>query len=300
MDISIVFATFKNEHILEKSLQAYCDIATDYQWELIVVDNANRQETRDVINLYKNKLPLTFIEKSEPGKNNALNKALSLINSDLVLLTDNDTLPDKQLVDVCVSSANKYPEYAVFSGKILPDVSLPQWIDITSHRIRSALGFYDKGEVDREIFPEDVWGGNMLVRNGIFNSGIRFNVDVGPNGKNYIMGSETEFLKRLQTDGYKAMYLANSKVLHQIRSEQLSIEWLKNRAYRSGRGSSFNNEDDSVILFGIPRYLLRKLISNLLTLLFSIISGNKKAKCLAYMEFNFNFGKSKQAYNDKK
>jgi glycosyltransferase involved in cell wall biosynthesis len=211
MDLSIVFATFKSEHILEKSLQAYCAINTAYHWELIIVDNANRQETRDVINLYKDKLPLTFIEESSPGKNNALNIALPLIKSDLVLFTDNDTLPDKQLVDVCVTSAIKYPEHAVFSGKILPDVHLPQWIDITSHRIRSALGFYDKGEADREILPEDVWGGNMLVRSSIFNSGIRFNVDVGPNDKNYIMGSETEFLKRLQTDGYKAMYIANSK-----------------------------------------------------------------------------------------
>lgn len=296
MDLSIVFSTFKSEKILEKSLQAYCSITTSFQWELIIVDNANRQETRSIINKYKDKLPLTFIEKSLPGKNNALNKALPMIKSELILFTDNDALPDKNLINIYVESVKKYPGISLFTGKILPDITLPLWLDISSHRIRSALVIYNKGEQDLAIVPEDIWGPNMLVRKNIFANGLTFNADVGPNGKNYIMGSETELLKRLQAAGHKAMYLAESKVLHQIRAEQLSINWLKNRAYRSGRGASFNNDDNSVLLFGIPRYLLRKLISTFSLLLFSIATGSKKSKCLAYMEFYFHLGKVKQSY----
>jgi len=300
MDISIVFSTFKSEEILEKSLQAYCLITTDFQWELIIIDNACREETSLLVNKYKDRLPIVFLSEKKPGKNNALNKALPVIQSELVLFTDNDTLPDENIINICVDSASEYSEISLFSGKILPDITLPNWLDLSSHRVCSALGVYDKGEQNLEILPESIWGGNMLVRKRIFAVGLMFNVNVGPNGKNYIMGSETELLMRLQNDGYKAMYLAESKVLHQIRAEQLSIEWLKNRAYRSGRGSSFNNNDDSVLFLGIPRYLLRKLISNFFTLLFSSMSGNKKAKCLAHMEFNFNLGKSRQAFTDKK
>ena len=300
MDLSVVFSTYKKEDILQKSLEAYCKIITDYQWEIIIVDNACREQTRQLIDKYQKLLPIVFIVQEEPGKNSALNKALPLISSDLVLFTDNDTLPDPALVNVCVGSAEKYSEFYVFSGKILPDIALPDWVDISSHRIRSAFGVYDKGELDKEILLEDVWGANMLVRNSIFENGETFNTNVGPKGDNYIMGSETELLKRLHTQGYKAMYLAGSKVLHQIRPEQLSLQWLKNRAYRSGRGVSFSGDDNSVMLFGVPRYLLRKLVSNYITVLVQTVLGNKKSNCLACMELYFNFGKVRQSYTNNK
>ena len=76
MDLSIIFATYHSEDILQKSLESYCLINTDYQWELIIVDNADREETRSIVNAFKTKLPIHFIENSEPGKNNALNKAI--------------------------------------------------------------------------------------------------------------------------------------------------------------------------------------------------------------------------------
>lgn len=68
MDLSIIFATYKNEHILEKSLQAYCQISTPYQWELIIVDNACRKETTEVVAKFLDRLPITFIDRSKPGK----------------------------------------------------------------------------------------------------------------------------------------------------------------------------------------------------------------------------------------
>ena len=294
MDISVVFATYKNEKILEKSLQAYCEIETKYQWELIIVDNANSELTRNVIDKYKNQLPILFVDRSLPGKNNALNKALPLVKGKLIFFTDNDVLFSPNIIDVVVESSERYKEYDIFTGKILPDITLPDWIDFSSHRIRSSYVFSDRGSEDFKVLPEDVWGPSMVVRSEIFNNGISFNADVGPNGNSYIMGSETELLKRLQNAGYKAMYLAESKVLHQIRAEQLSIQWLKGRAYRSGRGASFNNDDDSVLFFGIPRYIIRKLIGNYFSLLYAVVVGNKKTKCLAYMEFNFNLGKLQQ------
>ena len=82
MDMSIVFATYHSENILRKSLESYCQIETDYQWELIIVDNACRAETKNLVSEFKDRLPINFIEQSPPGKNNALNKALSFVQSE--------------------------------------------------------------------------------------------------------------------------------------------------------------------------------------------------------------------------
>jgi glycosyltransferase involved in cell wall biosynthesis len=300
MDLSVVFSTFKNEAILEKSLKIYCNINTAYQWELIIIDNACRDETRQVIEQYKNKLPIVFLEQPKPGKNNALNKALPITKSKLILFTDNDILPNHDLIDICIDSASAYPEMKIFSGQILPDRELPLWLDTTSHRICSALGIYNKGEQDKDIFPEDVWGGNMLVKKEVFTNGVMFNTSVGPNGKDYVMGSETELLKRLQADGFKAMYLANSKVYHQIRDEQLSLDWLSQRALRSGKGSAFNNEDNAIKLCGVPRYLFKKLVIDYFCLLKAKICSDKRLKCLTSMEYYFTKGKVQQVKQQSK
>ena len=299
MDLSVVFATYKSEAILEKSLKAYCDINTVYKWELIIVDNACREETLSLVDKYRDKLPIVFLKQPKAGKNNALNKALPLIKSPLILFTDNDTLPNNDLINVCVEASRTYPDIKIFSGQIVPDRKLPEWMDTNSHRVCSALGIYNKGDANKEILPEDVWGGNMLVSKDIFTNGVSFNAGVGPNGKDYVMGSETELLKRLQSDGLTAMYIAKSKVYHQIRDEQLTLNWLEKRAFRSGKGAAFNNEDNAVKLFGVPRYLLKKLVLDFCRDVKVSITGDKRLKCLSSMEYNFTRGKVLQALFQK-
>lgn len=296
MDLSIVFSTFKSENILEKSLKAYCKIQTNYAWELLIIDNACRDETRKVIEKFQKDLPIVFLEQPKQGKNNALNKALPLIKGDLVMFTDNDIIPSIDLIDIYVDAGKKNPDVSIFSGKILPDIALPLWIDQSWHRIRSALGIYDKGEADLAILPQDVWGGNMMLRNEVFKQGYSFNTRVGPSGKNYIMGSETELLLKLENAGYKALYVAKCTVFHQIRQEQLSLSWLRQRAFRSGKGVAFNQPDGSRAIFGVPLYLFRKAINDLLSLLPSLIKGNKKKITTQTMELYHVFGKIVQSY----
>jgi glycosyltransferase involved in cell wall biosynthesis len=285
LNLSIVFATYQNEEILQKSLESYCLIETKYQWELIIVDNAEREETRRIINAFQSKLPIHFIEKSEPGKNNALNKALPFIKGKLVMFTDNDIIPHKNLVDEYVNAANNYPEYEIFGGKILPDITLPKWIDMTSSSTRGAFGILDLGDKDVEVDPvASIWGGNMMLRKEVFIQGFTFNGIIGPKGANYVMGSESELLARLKTSGYKAMYVAKAVVKHQIREEQLSIPWLAKRSFRSGKGEGYQYEYNGVSrLLGYPRYLIKVLCKDFIRVLKSLFSGKKLIICNAMM-----------------
>jgi glycosyltransferase involved in cell wall biosynthesis len=295
VNLSIVFSTFKSEDILEKSLQAYCKIETDYQWELIIIDNACRPETRGVIKRYQKNLPIVFLEQPIPGKNNAINLALPLIKSDLVFFTDNDIIPAIDIIDVYVNAAKKYPEYHVLSGRILSDRHLPAWIDTNDKSIQAALGLLNLGDDDAEVdLISKVWGGNMLIRRSIFDDGFTFNNKIGPNGKNYIMGSESELLQRLKEQGYRAKYIAASIVKHQIRDEQISIIWLALRSYRAGKGQGYIGHDTQVIsrFFGYSRYLIRVLLTDVV----SVISKfDKSSRCKAIMKLYNTAGQLRQS-----
>ena len=108
-----------------------------------------------------------------------------------------------------------------------------------------------------------IWGPNMAVRREVFTSGLSFNPNIGPNGKDYVMGSETEFLKRAQEAGFQGVYLPKALVHHQIRLEQLNVKWLQGRAYRAGKGqAALKSKDNVAWLWGAPRYLWRQYLSN--------------------------------------
>jgi GT2 family glycosyltransferase len=102
----------------------------------------------------------------------------------------------------------------------------------------------------------------MAVRAQIFRSGWSFNPEIGPNGKDYILGNETDFTIRLEKAGFRPVYLPNSLVYHQIRPEQLKTEWLYSRAFKDGRMLEKRNKlPYEQILFGVPKKFLRSLIS---------------------------------------
>jgi hypothetical protein len=81
-----------------------------------------------------------------------------------------------------------------------------------------------------------VYGPNMAIRASVFHAGWSFDPAIGPDGTDtYIPGSETDPTMRLERAGFPAVYLPRALVLHQIRAEQLGLEWLSQRAFRKGR-----------------------------------------------------------------
>jgi glycosyltransferase involved in cell wall biosynthesis len=297
MNVSIVFSTYKNEDILEKTLEAYAHIVTAHSWQLVVVDNHGSQRTAAVAAQYSSRLPLELLLYTQSGKNGALNHALPHLKGELVFFTDNDVLPSRDLVDLLVDKAKKYSNYYIFTGRITPDIELPAYLDQGNPRIRAAFGILYKGEQDREVFAEEVWGGCMIVRRAILDAGYSFNELVGPHGVDYVMGGETELLLRLDDAGYKALYLADLQVYHQIRSEQLSLRWLRKRAWRSGRGRKFNSggQREVIRIAGVPRYLIRQLIKDCVALLISYLSLSRKKIVTANMELWYRLGQIRQA-----
>jgi hypothetical protein len=102
-------------------------------------------------------------------------------------------------------------------------------------------------------------------------------------------------LKRLEANGHQGMYIANSIVQHQIRSEQLTIHWLKHRTYRLGRGVANGEEDNSAQLFGVPRYLFKSIVLDSLRVLSCIILfKSAKEKNKSFMDLYFNLGRFAQ------
>jgi glucosyl-dolichyl phosphate glucuronosyltransferase len=280
MDISVIFATYRRTDILYRTLQSFCKLSTPgLTWELIVVDNANDSNTQQLINGFVDNLPINYIVEIKIGKNNALNKAIEIAKGELLIFTDDDILADKDWLVEMWEGSRRWPDFSIFGGRILPEFpngKIPISFDHPFYNNAYVVADWKINEGPYSV--NKVWGPNMAILAEVFRAGWKFNPNIGPNGNNYVMGSESELLLRLEKAGFGAIYLRKGLVHHQIRPEQLSKKWLYGRAFRFGRSLAKTSKRDSVpYFFKAPRFLFRMLLEIVIKRIMFCFDNSRKA-----------------------
>jgi glycosyltransferase involved in cell wall biosynthesis len=284
MDISVIFATYRRPRELEKTLESYLSLRADkLSWELVLVDNAGDPETETVVNRIRNRLPIRFLVVTRRGKNNALNQAISEAQGKLFLFTDDDVLVEPDWLVEMWEGSNRWAGQHMFGGKIIPKYSDGRKPPFDHPFLRGAFGIADWDFPEGIYQAEMVWGGNMAIRGDLFREGWKFNPAIGPDGSRlYVPGSEVDLTKRLEKAGYQAVYLPRSVVHHQIRDEQLELEWLYDRAFRFGQKMSYDentaNQESGTTLtftFGIPHPLIARWCKDSILYVLSCFSKDR-------------------------
>lgn len=281
MDLSLVLATSRRAQILSLALKSFTELQTgNLNWEIVLVDNANDSKTQDLARRFAGRLPLTCLVESRKGKNYALNTALSKVKGRLIVFTDDDVLADSLWLGEIWEGSTRWPNHVVFGGRILPQFPTDAVsFDLENRLVRSAYVIADWKIPEGEYKPSMVWGPNFAVRSSVLESGFRFNTDFGPNSGQYLMGDETEFVYRLEQAGHIPVYLPAAMVHHQIRSEQLSMYWLRRRVASYGGTFAFmSGLPHCPLLFGVPRYMYSLTLKAFLQYLRSCLFSNDKAR----------------------
>jgi hypothetical protein len=266
--LTVLLATHNGEHVLGRVLDAYTRLSEPKGgWKLIVVNNASSDTTSQILESFKDRLPLTICLEARRGKNIALNSGLELIEGDVVVLTDDDAIPPPDWLMKWREIADKNPDVSVFGGKIMPywESPPPDWV-LQSVPLGVAFVVTPDDLAAGDVNPGMIWGPNMMVRAQIFAAGSRFNEQIGPAAGNYIMGSETEFNRRVAAMGHKCQYFPEVTVQHIIRSHQFNPEWLLGRAFRHGKQNGklakAKKRRNVSFIAGYPRWMLAEFLMN--------------------------------------
>jgi glycosyltransferase involved in cell wall biosynthesis len=299
--ITVIFATRNGMSTLPSVLTAYCQLETPAGgWKLIVVDNASTDATRDIINSFRDRLPVTYLYEKKPGKNAALNTALDHVAGDLLLLTDDDVFPRPNWLVCMRKAADSLPAYSVFGGAVLPhwEVTPPDWI-VEWVPGGPVFTLTPPSMPEGPMTPGSVYGPNMAVRTEIFRQGFRFDPTIGPQGANYAMGSETEFVVRLARHGHSAWHVPNAVVEHFIRDFQLHRSWILRRAIRFGRGhyrmTHTEERRDISTWRGIPRHLFKQMFVQTVLVLKGLACLDDETVFRARWTFNVMWGQMIEA-----
>lgn len=237
VDVTVLLATRNRADLLATTLDRLTGLRTDgLRWQLVVVDNGSTDATSRVLSAAARRLPLLAVQEPVPGKNRALNTAVPRVRGELLAFIDDDILVPPEWLTSLADAARRWPGTDVFAGRILPvfPPETPAWM--RQHDFgRAAFGRFD---LDQPEGPTDQYGfgGNLVIRTAVVRA-HRFDEGIGPGtGRDYAMGSETEYLRRLRRAGHRTTYVPTLIVEHIIEPHQTTPAWLRARSYRLGRG----------------------------------------------------------------
>ena len=241
--LAVILATYNGEGVLPRVLDGFvrCSTAPGFNWRLIVVDNGSTDATAATLDRFSQRLPLTIVGESRPGKNRALNTALSSLQQTFAayVFTDDDAIPNPDFLVAWREVIERNPDYELFGGLVEPMFSEPlrPWLEKLRRHFPEI--YAENMRPSAAIPARAIFGPNMAVRATVIESGYRFNEKIGPSSadKSYPMGSETEFCTRVEgARGSLAWFSDQPRVKHIVRPDQMTRTFVRGRAYRHGRG----------------------------------------------------------------
>lgn len=263
MRLSVIICSRNRCALLEQTIrQVAAQAVPGCTVEIIVGDNGSSDGTGAMLRRLGIELGVRSVYERRAGMNFARLGALAEASGEFIVFTDDDVVPAPDWLASIVAGAARWPDASVFGGSIVllyPD-GTPDWVRTLQH-----VGFPSKPEQRPEGPMPDALptGPNFAVRRALLDS-ITFNTDIGPDGTaTYVMGAETEFLRRARDAGHVPIFIPAARVGHIIQPHQLTDEYLVARAYRLGRGSvTVEGEADlpGRKWLGVPFYIWRWLV----------------------------------------
>lgn len=261
--LTLIFSTYNGAQTLPVMLAALRRIERPEGLRIVAIDNRSSDGTLALLRQASRDLPITILQCSEPGKNRSLNFAIDAIadqlnDKELVVVTDDDIVPDAQWLLELSRAAASNPQASVFGGVISPvwPQESPDWLP----SLKNAYPVLFAATEARHgpCSSRDIYGPNMAVRARLFKKGVRFDPNIGPDGTSQFgMGSESELLRRLERAGHRLFFSEYAVVGHQIKPSLLNWRSVMSRARRYGRGLGMLDGPETNPLFYTLRTLIR-------------------------------------------
>ena len=226
MELSIVIVNYNVKEFLTQCLDSIFKSQTQYNYEVIVIDNSSRDSGRDEIcSTFKD---ITWIDNSENvGFGRANNQGFSHAKGVYTLILNPDTVLQEDTLEKCISYLLAHPEVGGLgikgldgSGQFLPESkrALPTPL-VALWKITGLSAIFPKSSVFARyhlghLSPEENHEVDILV--GCFMMvPTQLLLSVGGFDPQYFMyGEDIDLSYELQKTGHKNIYFSDSQIIH--------------------------------------------------------------------------------------
>lgn len=92
MKVSVVIPAYNEERYIKKCLESLVAQETEFEYEVVVVDNSSTDKTTKIVSQFRDKLDLKIVKEKRQGRGTARAKGFDEAKGDIILSTDADTI----------------------------------------------------------------------------------------------------------------------------------------------------------------------------------------------------------------
>lgn len=239
MLVSVIIPTYHRPQLLAGAFASLKEQEfSDY--EIIVVDNACLEAVKKFVEkeieiAKTEKYSIRYVQEPGVGLHNARHRGAKEAHGEILVFLDDDLIADRNFLSEIYKVFKENPQAGWAGGKVLPrfETDPPEWINLFP---KWYLSLYDAGEEMKEV-PR-IYGSTR--RDLLFQLG-GFNPDAFGDKKMWWMRGDGEMglLRKVQDAGYKVIYNPKAILWHFIPKTRLTMEYFKERSFKSGVETSF-------------------------------------------------------------
>lgn len=242
MQVSVIVCTHNRASSLQQTLASLgqMSMATEFTWELLVMDNNSSDGTRQEIEAFRERsgLNVRYLHEPRTGKSFALNTGVAQAKGDLLAFTDDDVLVAPEWLAGLVETFKQYECMGV-AGRCVAawgSVVKPGWFTTEgSYGLCSGIiPFLDLGNLPKQT-TQAPFGMNMAFKRSAFEQYGLFRTDLGPVGSKRGQCEDTEFGRRLMRAGEKIFYSPKAMVFHPVLPDRITKRYVLSYYFNMGR-----------------------------------------------------------------
>jgi GT2 family glycosyltransferase len=135
MDVSVIIVNWNTRDLLRSCLDSIYAQAGKYKFEIIVVDNASKDDSCEMVRQFFPEVIL-IANSTNKGYAGAVNKGLRIARGRYFLILNSDILICDSAIEKTISYANKHLEAAVVGCQVMED---NEKVHMTCRRFPSTL-----------------------------------------------------------------------------------------------------------------------------------------------------------------
>ncbi|MBN8560812.1 MAG: glycosyltransferase family 2 protein [Leptolyngbya sp. UWPOB_LEPTO1] len=244
LPISAIICTHNRDRYLGLAIDSL--LAQDFaDFEIIVVDNASTDSTRQVVEARLKNPKIRYIHEPEIGLSVARNTGARIAHGKILAYLDDDAIASPHWLTTLYNAYLHNPNLAIAGGKVTliwtDDMTAPDWL---SDGLAGNLGAYDLGDsvvnIDRPgLTPR---GLNYSIRKTFLNQIGGFDPNLGRVGKNLLSNEELHMTNRALQMGWEVAYIPDAHVAHHVAPERVKRQWFLNRGWWQGISECYREQ----------------------------------------------------------
>ncbi|WP_088892163.1 glycosyltransferase family 2 protein [Leptolyngbya ohadii] len=241
--ISAIICTHNRDGYLGKAIDSLLAQQFDGSYEVLIVDNASTDRTREVVESRQSD-NLRYAYEPTLGLSTARNTGANLARSEILAYLDDDAVASPNWLQTLWNAYQQWDKLAIAGGKVTllwQDVSPPRWL---SAGLSENLGAYDLGNeivwIDRP--GQTPRGLNYSIRRSFLEQVGGFDRNLGRVGKNLLSNEELHMTELALSQGWQVAYLPDAEVAHHVAPDRLTPQWFLRRGWWQGISECYREQ----------------------------------------------------------